>query len=60
MVRLPSSIILCGSEVPSALGLTDEVERFGLKGNKKKKGKKLDEDYMVWPTSTCAYYVSNA
>jgi len=30
-----------------ALGITDEVERLGLKGSKKKKGKKLDEDYMV-------------
>jgi hypothetical protein len=31
----------------TALGITDEVERLGLKGSKKKKGKKLDEDYMV-------------
>ncbi|KAI0028737.1 hypothetical protein K488DRAFT_57880 [Vararia minispora EC-137] len=29
-----------------ALGLTDEIERLGLKGNKKRRGKKLDEDYM--------------
>ncbi|KAG8215170.1 hypothetical protein J3R82DRAFT_8679, partial [Butyriboletus roseoflavus] len=29
-----------------ALGITDEVEKLGLKGNKKRKGKKLDEDYM--------------
>jgi len=29
-----------------ALGITDEVERLGLKGSKKKKSKKLDEDYM--------------
>ncbi|TDL26882.1 hypothetical protein BD410DRAFT_782971 [Rickenella mellea] len=29
-----------------ALGITDEVEMYGLKGNKRKKGKKLDEDYM--------------
>ncbi|KDQ55897.1 hypothetical protein JAAARDRAFT_132908 [Jaapia argillacea MUCL 33604] len=29
-----------------ALGITDEVEQLGLKGSKKKKGKKLDEDYM--------------
>ena len=29
----------------SALGITDEVEKFGLKGNKKRKSKKLDEDY---------------
>lgn len=28
-----------------ALGITDEVEELGLKGSKKKKGKKLDEDY---------------
>ena len=26
---------------------TDEVEALGLKGSKKKKGRKLDEDYMV-------------
>ncbi len=31
----------------SALGISDEVEREGLKGNKRKKSKKLDEDYMV-------------
>lgn len=28
-----------------ALGITDEVEKLGLKGSKKKKSKKLDEDY---------------
>ena len=28
-----------------ALGITDEVETLGLKGNKKKKSKKLDEDF---------------
>ena len=30
-----------------ALGITDEVEQLGLKGNKKKKSKKLDEDFVV-------------
>ncbi|CDO68786.1 hypothetical protein BN946_scf184989.g52 [Trametes cinnabarina] len=29
-----------------ALGITEEVEKFGLKGSKKKKGKKLDEDFI--------------
>ncbi|EKM52685.1 uncharacterized protein PHACADRAFT_211907 [Phanerochaete carnosa HHB-10118-sp] len=29
-----------------ALGITDEVEMLGLKGNKKKKSKKLDEDFI--------------
>ncbi|KAI9454239.1 hypothetical protein BJY52DRAFT_1122891 [Lactarius psammicola] len=29
-----------------ALGITDEVDRLGLKGSKKKKSKKLDEDWM--------------
>ncbi|KZT23009.1 SET domain-containing protein [Neolentinus lepideus HHB14362 ss-1] len=29
-----------------ALGITDEVEKLGLKGSKKRKGKKLDEDYL--------------
>ncbi|GAA5930868.1 uncharacterized protein JCM15063_002482 [Sporobolomyces koalae] len=33
-----------------ALGIADEVEALGLKGNKKRKGKKLDEDYI--PTLT--------
>ncbi|KAF9784792.1 hypothetical protein BJ322DRAFT_1006948 [Thelephora terrestris] len=28
-----------------ALGISDEVERLGLKGSKKRKSKKLDEDY---------------
>ncbi|GJJ09368.1 hypothetical protein Clacol_003590 [Clathrus columnatus] len=31
--------------VLDALGMTDDVELLGLKGNKKKKGKKLDEDF---------------
>ena len=30
---------------PPALGISDEVALYGLKGNKKKKSKKLDEDY---------------
>ncbi|EIN05933.1 hypothetical protein PUNSTDRAFT_54761 [Punctularia strigosozonata HHB-11173 SS5] len=29
-----------------ALGITDEVEKLQLKGTKKKKGRKLDEDYI--------------
>jgi hypothetical protein len=33
------------------LGITDEVEKLALKGTKKKKGKKLDEDYMVCDVS---------
>ena len=32
-----------------ALGIAEEVEALGLKGNKKKKGKKLDEDFNVRP-----------
>jgi hypothetical protein len=28
-----------------ALGITDDVEKLGLKGSKKRKSKKLDEDY---------------
>lgn len=38
---------LNGNVRPLALGITDEVEKLGLKGSKKKKGKKLDEDYIV-------------
>ena len=30
-----------------ALGIAEEVEQLGLKGSKKKKSKKLDEDYLV-------------
>jgi len=30
-----------------ALGIAEEVEALGLKGTKKKKGKKLDEDFNV-------------
>jgi hypothetical protein len=30
-----------------ALGITDMVEELGLKGNKKKKAKQLDEDFIV-------------
>jgi [histone H3]-lysine36 N-trimethyltransferase len=39
------------SENPLALGIADEVERLGLKGNRRKKGKKLDEDFNVNITS---------
>jgi hypothetical protein len=31
----------------TALGISDEVDRLGLKGSKKKRSKKLDEDWMV-------------
>jgi hypothetical protein len=40
----------------SALGIADEVDRLGLKGSKKKKSKKLDEDWMV----RVAYHLSHA
>ena len=30
-----------------ALGIADEVEQLGLKGGKKRKGKRLDEDFIV-------------
>jgi hypothetical protein len=36
-----------------ALGITDEVEMLGLKGSKKKKGKKLDEDWVVSSRASC-------
>jgi len=29
------------------LGISDEVDRLGLKGSRKKKSKKLDEDFIV-------------
>jgi histone-lysine N-methyltransferase SETD2 len=35
----------------SALGITDEVEALGMKGSKKKKSRKLDEDFIVCLTS---------
>ena len=34
--------VLCHPSGAAALGITDEVERLGLKGSKKKKGKKKD------------------
>lgn len=49
-----SSISICLSNVEtqlrslfSALGITEDVEKYSLKGTKRKKGKKLDEDYLV-------------
>ncbi len=30
-----------------ALGIADDVAALGLKGSKKKKGRKLDEDFTV-------------
>lgn len=35
----------------AALGIADEVDRLGLKGSKKKRSKKLDEDWMVIVTA---------
>lgn len=40
-----------------ALGITDEVEKFGLKGTKKRKGRKLDEDFVVCLLATFSQYV---
>jgi hypothetical protein len=50
MVR-PSPVAHCSS-CPNfksfiALGITDEVEAEGMRGTKKKKGRKLDEDFVV-------------
>lgn len=39
----------------TALGISDEVDKFAMKGNKKKKGRKLDEDYMVSVTFVLAF-----
>lgn len=44
LLRFPQSKSCLGS---AALGISDEVEKLGLKGNKRRKSKKLDEDYMV-------------
>ena len=52
MVRLGIPYLLFANTlVSSALGISDEVEMLGLKGSKKRKSKKLDEDYMVCSTS---------
>lgn len=45
--------------LPTALGITDEVEKFGLKGTKKKKGRKLDEDFVVCSFATFFESVCN-
>jgi hypothetical protein len=44
---------LSDSDFFVALGITDEVEKLGLKGNKKKKSRKLDEDFMVTVSPSC-------
>jgi hypothetical protein len=31
----------------TALGITEDVEKYSLRGTRRKKGKKLDEDYLV-------------
>jgi [histone H3]-lysine36 N-trimethyltransferase len=31
----------------TALGITEDVEKLQLKGTRKRKGKKLDEDFIV-------------
>lgn len=48
MVRLLRALV-------AALGIADEVDRLGLKGSKKKKSKKLDEDWMVMVVSNSLY-----
>lgn len=40
-----------------ALGITEEVEALGLRGTKKKKGKKLDEDFLVRGYPLCFYHL---
>lgn len=46
MVRFHSPILNAFTHPYAlALGISDEVEKLGLKGSKKKKSKKLDEDY---------------
>jgi len=42
-----ANLCLLTSLFLSALGIADEVEQYGLKGNRKKKGRKLGEDFMV-------------
>ena len=44
----------------AALGIADEVDRLGLKGSKKKKSKKLDEDWMVMVVSNSFLYGTEA
>jgi hypothetical protein len=45
--RASSRFLIANVPVLLALGISDEVEMLGLKGSKKRKSKKLDEDYMV-------------
>lgn len=45
--RASSQFLIANVPVLLALGISDEVEMLGLKGSKKRKSKKLDEDYMV-------------
>jgi [histone H3]-lysine36 N-trimethyltransferase len=40
----------------AALGISEEVDRLGLKGSKKKKSKKLDEDWMVSAPADSAFH----
>ena len=40
-------LFVCLYALCIALGIADEVDRLGLKGSKKKRSKKLDEDWMV-------------
>lgn len=43
----------------TALGIADEVEQFGLKGNKRRKGKKLGEDFMVGSASLFLFLLAS-
>lgn len=56
LLRCPQSELYLDS---AALGITDEVEKLGLKGSKKRRGKQLDEDYMVLSHALILHPVSN-
>jgi histone-lysine N-methyltransferase SETD2 len=42
----------------TALGIADDVAALGLKGTKKKKGRKLDEDFIVCSGRALAKLIS--
>ena len=50
----------CAHIIVPALGITEEVEKLGLKGSKKKKGKKLDEDFIVSLASAVHHMLLNS
>lgn len=49
-------VLRADSLVYPALGITEDVEKYSLKGTKRKRGMKLDDEHLVRPHSSNPLY----